>query len=112
SRAGTQNAGIQYAAPMYGAARYLFARVIAVMRSTVPSRLNIQTRGFAALDRAETAGIAANASTAANRSPKAAGVANPAGMPAYVAPGARNINPRCRSECNRRIGRRIVRGST
>src|SRR6516162_3491654 len=32
-------------------------------------------------------------------------------MPGYVAPGARNIKPRCRKACSRRIGTTTDRGS-
>ena len=40
----------------------------------------------------------ANASSAAIKSPNAAGQANSRDKPGYVAPRVRNINPRCRNE--------------
>src|SRR5437667_3384752 len=46
------------------------------------------------------------------RSPNAAGYANCGGMPGKVAPRVRNISPRCRVECKRRMGTRICCGRT
>jgi hypothetical protein len=69
----------------------------------VPFRLKIHTSSQPPRALRSTA-----ANRAASKSPNAAGYANFAGIPAYVAPCARNINPRCRNECNRRIGSRIV----
>src|SRR6266542_2713364 len=68
--------------------------------------------GLAKPEPRNTNGIAANASMAENRSPNAAGYANCGGIPGKVAPRVRNISPRCRIECKRRMGTRICCGRT
>ncbi len=47
---------------------------------------------------AQTRKMDANGSSAAIKSPNAAGQANFRDKPGYVAPRVRNINPRCRNE--------------